>query len=715
MSSNLIGQVLQGQFRVVSFVASGGMGAVYRVWDLQRNVPLAMKVLHAELAEDPSVFRRFQREARALQRLSHPNIVPFYGLYEEEGLYFLLERYIDGPSLKELLRQRKGQPFSPQEALTWLKPTCDALGYAHSFDVVHCDIKPGNIIADQGGNVFLADFGIARHAESTTTTMGAAGTPAYMAPEQIRGEALTPATDIYALGVMLYELLSGQRPFRGDEHGLESGSTGAERIRYAHLNLPVPDVRSLRPNLPEAISQVIWKAMAKDPAARFASANEFFQAALAAFWPVVQDIYERVSLPVAAARATTPQPVPAYAPPPQTTPPAYYPTPAAPPTVLGRRPGVMGIGISAIVILLAVVAVLIGVLRNRPAVVVTIEAPPATQVLPVIERLTETPPPPTSGTETPLPLQPASDTPVIPSDTPTPSQLPEPQLGTGSTLIAPVDGAVMLYVPEGEFLMGSTDGDDLAMDDEKPQHTVFISAFWMDRTEVTNDMFARFVREVGYTTQEEVQGWSYIFDYIQDFFTKTDGASWQHPHGPGSSISGLGEHPVVQVGWFDARAYCAWAGKRLPTEAEWEKAARGTDGRLYPWGNNAPASNLANTADRSLGTDWANSTRNDGFLFTAPVGSFPAGASPYGLLDMAGNVWEWTADWYENFYYGGSPDSDPQGGPPAKGRVLRGGGWSSNNKWLRTAYRAWGFPEPTNNYPDITDNDHLGFRCVLTP
>jgi len=280
MSSISIGQLLLSQFRVDAFVASGGMGAVYRVWDLKRNVPLAMKVLHADLAEDPSVFRRFKREANALKKLTHPNIVPFYGLYETPDFAFLLERYIDGPSLKDILRKHRDKPLPVYEVVTYLKALTAALGYAHANGVVHCDVKPGNVMIDRGGNIYLTDFGVARHSESTTTTLGTAGTPAYMAPEQIRGELVSPATDVYALGVMLYEMLTGQRPFKGDEIGTESaGPTAGERIRYGHLIIPPPDPRLLNPALSPNWAQVILKALAKDPLQRFENMRELFMAA----------------------------------------------------------------------------------------------------------------------------------------------------------------------------------------------------------------------------------------------------------------------------------------------------------------------------------------------------------------------------------------------------------------------------------------------------
>lgn len=297
--SNLIGQTLLGQFRVDSFIASGGMGAVYRVWDTKRNVALAMKVLHAEVDEDPSAFKYFQREARALQKLAHPNIVPFYGLYQESGLTFMLQHFIDGASLREILRQNpSGVPIS--EALAYVKALCSALGYAHANGVVHCDLKPNNVMVDLGGQVYLADFGIARHAESAVTTIAGAGTPAYMAPEQIRGEPVVPATDIYALGVLFFELLVGQRPFRGDEpEGAHSGNTSGERIRYAHLNLQPPDPFRVNSSVPPAVASIILKCLSKAPAERFASTAEV----LAALKATGLSIPERVPIHIVPGKA----------------------------------------------------------------------------------------------------------------------------------------------------------------------------------------------------------------------------------------------------------------------------------------------------------------------------------------------------------------------------------------------------------------------------
>ena len=327
MSSSLVGQIVANQFRVDAFISAGGMGTVFRVWDLKRNVPLAMKVLHADLAEDSVIFERFKREARALRKLEHPNIIPFYGLYQTPSLIFLLERYIDGPTLKEILSQSSGSIMPSQDILCIIKALCSAVGYAHNNDVIHCDIKAANVMIDQGGHVYLGDFGIARHADSDVTAMPGAGTPAYMAPEQILGNTVTRETDIYALGVLLFELLTGMRPFRGTERGTEkSGNTINERIRFAQLNLPAPDPRLFNPVISPHLSAIVLRALDKDPAARFSSCQELLVDLCQSFNTTPEQIPDRISsLPVS-------QPPPPHEIP--TSPPPEKPTPQKYPMIL---------------------------------------------------------------------------------------------------------------------------------------------------------------------------------------------------------------------------------------------------------------------------------------------------------------------------------------------------------------------------------------------
>lgn len=261
---------------------------------------------------------------------------------------------------------------------------------------------------------------------------------------------------------------------------------------------------------------------------------------------------------------------------------------------------------------------------------------------------------------------------------------------------------LQVFIPAGEFKMSSAFESDYRL----PVHTVFLDAFWIDRTEVTNAMFAKFVAEENYRTEAEQQGYGYVLDPVNKEWVATYGVFWSSPSGATSDINSLQDHPVVQVSWNDASAYCQWAGRRLPTEAEWEKAARGTDGRIYPWGNESLAGNLLNFGDTNLDVDaWRDATVDDGYWHTAPVGSYPAGASPYGAFDMAGNVSEWVSDWY-----GSNNTSETQTNPigPEIGeyRVLRGGSWVSDNE-TRSTHR--GYFEP------VMMMDDFGFRCASTP
>jgi len=273
----------------------------------------------------------------------------------------------------------------------------------------------------------------------------------------------------------------------------------------------------------------------------------------------------------------------------------------------------------------------------------------------------ETPSGAAVATPTPIQIVP-TPTPKPPPPTPTsiPTPTPAPTTAGAEAPTAPPVAEMMVEIPAGEFTMGNDAGDD----DEKPAHTVPLEAFEIDMFEVTNADFAKFVEETGYQTGAE----------------KAGEAGWR------AYAEGKDNHPVVKVTWNDANAYCEWAGKRLPTEAEWEKAARGTDGRTYPWGN-----------------DWdpakAN-TKESGFRGTVAVGSFAEGASSYGVFDMAGNVWEWTADWYQAY-----PDSAYQSEYfGEKFKVTRGGGWFQEEKLVTTYNRSATDPSAAN--------DDLGFRCA---
>jgi formylglycine-generating enzyme required for sulfatase activity len=253
-----------------------------------------------------------------------------------------------------------------------------------------------------------------------------------------------------------------------------------------------------------------------------------------------------------------------------------------------------------------------------------------------------------------------------------------------------------IRVPAGTLLMGSDDGEP----SERPVHRVVLSAFSMDRFEATNKEFALFVSATGHVTDAEAHGGGW---HWEGEWRPAKGADWRHPHGPESSIEGLENHPAVQVSWNDALAYCRWRGKRLPTEAEWERAARGDRWTIYPWGNHPPREGKRYRA--SYGSDrCCRADAGDGYLFTARVGSFPLGHSPFGVEDMAGNVWEWVEDWFDPDFYRRSPSKDPVNRTPGERRVIRGGGWGNDPRGLRSTLRH-------ANPPEI-GLSMVGFRCA---
>lgn len=250
---------------------------------------------------------------------------------------------------------------------------------------------------------------------------------------------------------------------------------------------------------------------------------------------------------------------------------------------------------------------------------------------------------------------------LIPATTYTPTPFPS------VTRLSPKDGMVLVYIPAGDFIMGSSDTEVKTFSDERPEHRVYLDAFWIDKTQVTNTMYALCVNTgvCSYSVSPEIN--------------------------PRFTNPAFANHPVVYVTWEDAITYCTWEGGQLPTEAEWEKAARGPYGFQYPWGHTHPNPSLVNS----------NNTVGD----TTPVGSYPDGQSFYGVLDMDGNVREWVADWYNNSYYKGSPYKNPQGPSEGTERVLKGASYQDPYLFSRATNRLSHFPGSPGMY--------RGFRCVI--
>jgi formylglycine-generating enzyme len=294
-----------------------------------------------------------------------------------------------------------------------------------------------------------------------------------------------------------------------------------------------------------------------------------------------------------------------------------------------------------------------------------------------------------------------------------------PRAGPGqATATSIAADTTLVHLPGGSFLMGGDDPDGFPADGEGPIRRVTLSPFRIDRCATSNRKFAEFVDATGYRTDAERYGWSFVFaGELPDAFPDTRGvveapwwrqvfgAHWRHPAGPASDLVGRARHPVVHVSWLDAQAYCAWAGARLPTEAEWEYAARGgLEGATFPWGDELEPGG-AHAMNVFQGQFPAHDLAADGFTGTSPVDAFAPNG--YGLHDTTGNVWEWCADWFSPDYYRSSPREDPPGPPAGDRRVMRGGSYLCHESYCRR-YRV---AARSSNGPD-SSTGNLGFRVA---
>lgn len=761
MADPLIGQKI-GKYQVQNELGRGGMGVVYRAYDPDLRRTVAIKVLTQQLAADDDFVKRFQQEAIMSANLHHPHIITIYDVGAVDDLHFLIMQYLEGATLENWVRKNGPMPLA--QAADVVQQIAGALDYAHDLGIVHRDIKPANIMLSPSGQATLMDFGLVRAGAGTglTRTGTVMGTPEYMAPEQAQDGDIDRRTDLYSLGVVIYKLLTGRVPFS------RTTPVATIYAHVNEAPPPICQVKADLPQPVEAVvSKVLSKNPADRYQRAGELARDFVIAsqgkmppglsALAAAPPPDKTI-------VADAVAPSPRPsAPPRPPAGRSAAPANRPFPM--PLVAGLA-AVLVLVIAGLGIVLSgsggraqptATTVAQG---STPPASLTVAA--ATTAAPVVLPGSDTPTP--TATSLPLPTPtPAPEVRVLGAavnvrsgpdmaypilarlqkgdkveitartengawwqfmynrtpawiacssvitttglvqNAPVITETLQPELGPGSARISPVDGMMQMYVPAGPFLRGSTGTDLVADDNEKPQSVLTLSAFWVDRTEVTNGMFKKFATATKFQTTAEKNGQSRVYD-ITTKWNLVKGANWQHPFGPDSTIEGQDDYPVTHISWNDAVAYCRWAGRRLPTEAEWEKAARGTDGLLYPWGNDPVAGDLANFADANLDIYGADRGVDDGFEFTAPVGHYPAGASPYDALDMAGNVQEWVSDWYEKGYYAKAPEVDPQGPATGQARVSRSGSWWTTAKVIRTTFRsAYG---PTDVYAIF------GFRCV---
>ncbi len=731
MQSDLSGQRL-GRYVLKRVLGRGGMGEVYEALDPETGRTVAIKVLPATLSAQPGYLDRFHQELKLAASLEHIHILPIYDHGSENGTTYIVMRFLTGSDLQNRLH-KLGRP-STLDARKLLRQIGDALDYAHSRGVVHRDLKPNNIMFDDRGNAYLGDFGIAKvlgTASGLTGTGQILGTPYYMAPEQVKGDDIDARADIYSLGIIAFQLLTGQLPFNAPT---------PYAVMYKHLSDEPPLPSDLQGNLDSRVDEVIHTALAKDPDHRFQSAREFVEALdatlsnipeseqrtgfmtvqvdtkdtgltytpprtpksrtlekkrrlpfslmAALFGVIAVAVFAVVMLTggddteptptaaddVAAQVSDTPEPLPT-----DTVEPTGIPTLSLTEveeatqsnmeSAFALQTSVARDGLTQTATLWTPTPTLDPIGTADARLTATSERESELNLTATATLWTATPTETDLPTDTPVPTEAATSTATV---TPPPTAVAFDVAETGVTanaewepLIQEFDGVEMVLVPAGCFMMGSTEEEiDYALSlggerewysGEQPVHEIcFDEPFWIDRYEVTQGEFARL-----------------------------GGTQAKTPYFPET------ERPVDTITWFEARDFCALRKGRLPTEAEWEYAARGPDRLIFPWGNEFVSDNVV-----------YGDVSDD---HTAPVGSRPGGVSWVGAHDLSGNVFEWLSTVLTAYPYH-ARDGREDARDISSSRGIRGGSWGNSSFIVRSAYRL-------GRRPDETDNG-IGFRCA---
>ena len=578
------------------------MGIVYRATDTELGRTVAVKTLrlseYATPQEVAGLRERLVREARAAGHLNHPNIVAVHDIGQEGDNAYIVMEFVDGRNLDDMLAE--SAPLPVDLALRILADTARALDHAHARGIVHRDVKPANIMVQADGGVKIADFGIAKLAwtKTMTGTGMIAGSPHYMAPEQVKGESVSAKTDQFALAGVAYTLLTGRKPFDADT----VASLFAKILNAA----PVP-VETFTPGLDPGVGRVLQKAMAKNPADRFASCAEFVEA-----------------LKSARFGAAT----------------------GAPKEKRSRSRLVIAIAAVVLVLVAAGGFLLYQCRQAAQAEAAKAQAKSAKTAVAGPEKERKAP-----ATEAAAGKGMEKKAVVaIPSVKPVKAEVKT----------NPVDLLVYVKIPPGTYQMGCSPGDDECDDNEKPAHPAAVSeAFWMGQTEVTVAAYQRFSQATGQ----------------------------QMPPPPSMSYEFKAQDPMVNMKRDDAEAYCKWAGGRLPSEVEWEWAARtGAKGPFH-----------GNPDDIAWHED-SGSARPHPVARKAP--------NAFGLYDMLGNVREWCRDELLPYTATGEPGRS-RGSIYGPDSVARGGSVQNRKRYIRVSVRYVG---GTGGSSRISDG---GFRCVL--
>lgn len=701
----LVGTTVAEKYAIESVVGQGGFATVYRATHLLWKRSVAVKVFAAlgevDAGQRQQLLDDFIREGALLAELSERSAaivqardVGMLTTRKGETVPYMVLEWLEGRSLEELLEDERarGAPLrSLEEAVRLLDPVAEALALAHKKGIAHRDVKPANVFvlgAAEGETrgVKLLDFGIAKVVQDAQKkgfgkTAGhiTSFTPLYGAPEQFdRSHGATgPWTDVYALALVVAEVVSGREPMAGDNL-VQLAIAAADPV-----NRPTP--RRLGVPISDALEAIFLKAVAVSPSERYQTAGELWEAlrqqvaadptsarisargavAGAASGPMpaadtLVDSGAATALAPPPALASTGRPVEPAAPPSSAEP------TAAPPKAKGRLPIVL---VGAAVAALGAGAIAIG-LRGG-----------------------------VGGADPPGGLPGVATDASASAAPPASAALPEADA-------APACPEGMVAIPGGEFFMGSDEAD--AFPFEKPQHKVKLSPYCLDVHEVTVAAFKACSDRGACRRAGKENVWPGISEAQRKIYD---------PLCNSRDLEKKANHPINCVDWAQAREFCEAKGARLPTEAEWEFAARGPDGRIYPWGDDPPSALLLNACGAEclawqkthrdpLNPPKAMYAEDDGFVHTAPVGSFPKGRSRYGIEDVVGNVWEWVADWHADYpKEPGAALVDPKGPEQGTERVIRGGSWNgAERSWVRPTFRYSAAPEGRSH--------GWGFRCA---
>jgi len=625
-------------YRLLNLIGTGGMGQIFKALQYDRGVMRAVKMLPSFLSTDKKWIKALEKEATKAAKVKHDNVVKMTAIGIFPGETFIVNEFIEHETLRTYLNKKK--KFSQEEVLRIASQICKGLIEIHNEGIVHRNLKPENILIHKNEDIKISDFGIMKAFDAETDFLSGfpVKTAFYFAPEHFGTEKeINFYSDIYSLGVILFEMLTGEMPY-------DFPSKTIAGIGGTILFAPVRSLRELCPEISEDMENLILNCLERDCSRRYQDGEEFLdQLELLMFH---RGLLKGKELKEYENRRKTEDKLREFLI-------SIY----LEDMTDGERREIISNIIKSFKMSTRKILEIETDISNRVASGEITKETRITVTIKDEKKVIEIPP----------------------------------------SIISPVDGTEMILIPEGEFAMGTVEGDTMAREFEKPVHNVFVEAFYMDKYPVTNRQYLLFMEESGYKPQA-VQGSASWWDkYFED---------------------GKENHPVVGISWKDADEYCRWAGKRLPTEAEWEKTARGPSGFLFPWGNewDKDKCNNIHTSREKIeaklkgerGKDfWYTSTAHSALslnmtrsMGTLPVWIFPEGASPYGVMDMAGNIWEWCLDWYLDIYYSEVIEQNPQGPEDGEFKVLRGGSWFNSGQayYFRNTFRSWQTPDSANYY-----------------